>query len=775
MAMSDSMLRKKSSKHLMAFNDLDTNQKLINDLEQDKIDRYADDESNRDTWTEVNNEITQLHIELQGINGESRINITENDMKNGARLLNSNYFHTPFNSRIDGFGNIMIHGPSRGRPYKEPEFDLPENVIKTRELAAQLYFQKNRLATPEDPNYGTQLPVNFRINFFADEAIPIASSSESTILSSTLHDSPRVYADLIRNGKAGSGPVTISSPSYFGDGTYETDNNSGSTFATTERVIIWSVTGAAYGTALTSVPGVPGGNPPPDIFEEVDINDLSGIKGTVGLGNINGNISTIPEINRNAEYKYPIPKAGNNQGVMTGTLVNLNGGASSDPDGNSFTYLWTFDSVPGGSALTNTDIINSTTATPSFTPDVDGQYVLKMTIQTIYRNDYDLIVIDAAGVVPPSKPTSEAGDNDKTDLVSFNLNGPGGMDTYNWTFISKPAGSGTVINNSTLQNANFTPDVVGEYKINLEVSLGGVSDNDHIIVLGQDYGGNPENEFIFTVLAEGMMDVIPSWLAFLNSEKTALEANPNQTDSNNIAALADVNNALSVVNTWFADNEKWSDSALDALLAEMIARSSFIGTRATQITTSLGDVSGGINSCLAGLCSGLYTDRFIEAGNRLDKSKGTLSNWAKVEEGRGAVEGQVWSNIQSYRMYELKLALRKVELDATGQYHLYIEKMEPFNITPTGTSLPQVYAKPINIGDTIKVITDNETLSPISAVVQDIDPGHEIVVGVEANPNPVNDLDKLQKVILVVEKVILSRGIPNTYTKSDNIRIVKEF
>ena len=79
----------------------------------------------------------------------------------------------------------------------------------------------------------------------------------------------------------------------------------------------------------------------------------------------------------------PIANAGTAQTVTVGTLVTLNGSGSYDPDGQSISYLWKMQSRPAGSAAT---LANQRTASPSFTPDVAGNYVAS------------LVVTDSAGL-----------------------------------------------------------------------------------------------------------------------------------------------------------------------------------------------------------------------------------------------------------------------------------------------------------------------------------------------------------------------------------------
>src|SRR5580704_12895340 len=81
----------------------------------------------------------------------------------------------------------------------------------------------------------------------------------------------------------------------------------------------------------------------------------------------------------NWSYNAPVANIGPNQsGLAVGTTVTLNGSGSTNPSGiGILTYSWVFTSVPMGSAAT---IINPTSVTPTFVPDLEGDYVLTLTV-----------------------------------------------------------------------------------------------------------------------------------------------------------------------------------------------------------------------------------------------------------------------------------------------------------------------------------------------------------------------------------------------------------
>jgi len=71
-----------------------------------------------------------------------------------------------------------------------------------------------------------------------------------------------------------------------------------------------------------------------------------------------------------------VADAGADQAVTTGTLVTLDASASSDIDGDTLSYRWSITSMPSSTA----SLINTQSATPSFTPDIDGDYVISLVV-----------------------------------------------------------------------------------------------------------------------------------------------------------------------------------------------------------------------------------------------------------------------------------------------------------------------------------------------------------------------------------------------------------
>jgi len=78
------------------------------------------------------------------------------------------------------------------------------------------------------------------------------------------------------------------------------------------------------------------------------------------------------------ENRPPVADAGPDQEVGIGETVQLDGSGSYDPDGDPITCEWEFTSKPEGSEATLSD---PHTCTPTFIPDLKGEYVVKLTVR----------------------------------------------------------------------------------------------------------------------------------------------------------------------------------------------------------------------------------------------------------------------------------------------------------------------------------------------------------------------------------------------------------
>lgn len=109
------------------------------------------------------------------------------------------------------------------------------------------------------------------------------------------------------------------------------------------------------------------------------ITQTMAIAGAVTASNTTAAVSLIEKVApaSNAAYQTVTANAGSTQSATAGNSVTLNGSASKDATGLSIAYSWSFSSKPIGSAAA---LINASTAYPSFTPDVAGQYVVALKV-----------------------------------------------------------------------------------------------------------------------------------------------------------------------------------------------------------------------------------------------------------------------------------------------------------------------------------------------------------------------------------------------------------
>ena len=172
----------------------------------------------------------------------------------------------------------------------------------------------------------------------------------------------------------------------------------------------------------------------------------------------------------------PVANAGPDQGGKApGSLITLNGRASSDANGDPLTYNWSL-SAPAGSTAA---LVNPTTVSPTFIVDRDGDYVAQLIVNDGTVNSTpDSVIISSDNV----RPVANAGP-DQSNIapnILITLDGSQSFDangdslTYSWS-LTKPDGSAAVLLSTTTVSPTFTVDRAGNYVAQLIVNDGTVS------------------------------------------------------------------------------------------------------------------------------------------------------------------------------------------------------------------------------------------------------------------------------------------------------------
>jgi beta propeller repeat protein len=170
----------------------------------------------------------------------------------------------------------------------------------------------------------------------------------------------------------------------------------------------------------------------------------------------------------------PIADAGQDQSVYAGDIAYLDGTGSSDPDNDPIVdFRWTFESRPAGSGAS---LDNDHSATPTFVPDLEGDYILSLVVfDGVLWSDPDFVILVATS--NNLAPIAEAGTDQLVDVGKVaELDGTDSWDPdgdpivgYSWAIDLAPGGSMAELIGADTDKPTLTPDIEGSYVISLVV------------------------------------------------------------------------------------------------------------------------------------------------------------------------------------------------------------------------------------------------------------------------------------------------------------------
>jgi len=198
------------------------------------------------------------------------------------------------------------------------------------------------------------------------------------------------------------------------------------------------------------------------------------LAGIVGCGKSDNNeFANIP----------PVANAGPDQSVVMGSLVTLDGSASNDADSRAITYTWNFVSVPTGSTLTQ--LTGTTTVSPSFTPDVDGDYVIQLIVNNGFINSLpDSVTITASS---SSWQPAQSVDSRLGDLYVDLAMNPSGQAVAVWRNDS-PSGSSILASHyDSLTDAWSVPELLKNQGLEVDQPRVAISRFGHAVAVWVQY------------------------------------------------------------------------------------------------------------------------------------------------------------------------------------------------------------------------------------------------------------------------------------------------
>ncbi|MFO7287793.1 MAG: PKD domain-containing protein, partial [Gammaproteobacteria bacterium] len=281
----------------------------------------------------------------------------------------------------------------------------------------------------------------------------------------------------------------------------------------------------------------------------------------------------------------PHADAGPDQTIAVGALVELDGSASSDPDGDPLTFDWTLTSRPSGSSAS---LSNANTVKPSFVADRPGEYVATLVVSDgEFDSEPDTVKVSTTNSAPVANAgsdlTATVGDTVELD-GSASTDADGDELTYLWSIVSRPDGSTAELVGETLVNPTLEVDVAGLYVVQLIVSDRALSsDPDTVAITVAEDSTDPDSD------EDGLSDA---------DEENIYGTDPNDPDTDGdgfgdgdeVAAGSDpLDSSSTPLNLPPPDPAAIAPPADLTTIASLYQRAAFLYEGSTPIQTGVGE------------------------------------------------------------------------------------------------------------------------------------------------------------------------------------------
>lgn len=260
------------------------------------------------------------------------------------------------------------------------------------------------------------------------------------------------------------------------------------------------------------------------------------------------------------------------------------------------------------------------------------------------------------------------------------------------------------------------------------------------------------NDATLQALAASIITEINNWKTFIQTTQgfiVTTDTDVTRQNQNNVA-IADITNALSVINNWLGlatfdtahgqttcagfyaynvnllSSTKFRASELNTLKAEITARLSFITTRITELNTNLGGVVQNFTDGSITSFSGLYGSRFNIINLRLNLMNGSARKVEGLKLGKKAQDEAISSNNSAQAVYSDVMKVSLFRAPSLGTNTIHIKDATGFSIS-----------------DTVYVVSDTQT--EIQTVINSISGS----------------------------MIILADNIPAKYRQNENARLYK--